>query len=103
MPRLLMSADNPNGWTLEDFLSTLRSEIDAKTAKLVDDPCPTAQLIVNNNREIVSLLAKAEALQLLSLRELGKIGPDQGPLGTPRLGPGSPGGPPAIHIDKITR
>lgn len=45
----------------------------------------------------------AEELQRETLADLNKIGPDQGPLGPSRLGAGSPGGPPAIHIDKTTR
>lgn len=84
---ILMSADNPRGLKLEVLLVALRAEIEAKTAKLESDDRATAQFLVQNNRRIQSHLRMAEECQRENLRELEKLGPDQGPTGKSRLPP----------------
>ena len=103
MKPILMSSVNPTGHKLEDLLPRLRAEISNKTDRLVGDDRPISQTLIRNNHLIMQLLAQAEAIQRESLRELDRIGPDQGPTGTPRIGVGSPGGPAAIHKDGLTR
>ena len=91
MTKVLMSADNPDGWKLEELLSQLRDEIVAKTDKVKNDQRITAQMLVRNNRSILRLLTAAEQLQRESLEELAMYRHDEGPSGTPRVGIGSEG------------
>lgn len=86
---MLMSAENPNGWKLEDLLAQLSYEITEKSMKLLEDERPQATMVAANNAEIVMLLSQAASAQHNSLRVLSQLGPDQGPLGKPRIGIGS--------------
>lgn len=83
---VLMSRDNPEGWKLEDLLSQLRDEIVAKNRNIANDDRPAAQAVHQNNKAILQLLAGCENLQRDSLSRLDALGPDQGPLGKPRIG-----------------
>ena len=98
---ILMSRDNPDGHKLEDLLVTVGQELSAKTSRLAGDRCPTAKFIVCNNQRIVDLLNMAVSIQRETLDELKKVGPDQGPRGTPRVGPYS--NPTAYEASKVTR
>lgn len=86
---VLMSSDNPGGWKLEELLARLREELDRKNDHLAGDGHPIAKAVVISNRKIISLLDVAEQHQRAGLRHLDRIGPDQGPTGKPRVGPGS--------------
>lgn len=88
---VLMSPQNPTGWKLEDLLEALRREVKAKCAKIADDSRPVARAVLRNNEQILGLLRQAEALQRDSYDRLNTMAPDEGPLGTPRIGTGSPG------------
>ncbi|QSY98644.1 hypothetical protein J2J97_31740 (plasmid) [Rhizobium bangladeshense] len=88
---ILMSAENPTGWKLEDLLAQLRDEIVAKTNKIRDDDRPVAQLVTQNNRTILQYLTAAENLQRDSIVALAAVAPDPGPTGRPRVGIGSDG------------
>jgi hypothetical protein len=88
---ILMSAENPTGWKLEDLLSQLRDEVLAKTSKIKDDDRPVAQRVTQNNRTILQYLTAAETLQRDSLAALATVAPDPGPLFKPRIGVGSDG------------
>ncbi len=41
---VLMTAENPDGWKLEDLAEQLANEIDAKTAKILGIDAPAAAL-----------------------------------------------------------
>lgn len=87
---ILMSAENPQGWKLEELLHQLQLEIAAKSAKIADDPSPAAGVVRWNNSAIIAYLENAARLQRASLLELGLLGPDPGPLGPPRIGTRAP-------------
>lgn len=88
-PQILMSKENPDGWKLEDLLTRLREELDRKNDRLSGDTHPIARGVLQSNRRIIALLNQAEQLQREALRYLDTLGPDQGPRGTPRVGPGA--------------
>ena len=87
---VLMSKANPSGWKLEELLVQLAHEIETlKTPLIAADPRPVAQMVVEHNNQIVVLLRKAAEIQAASYASLASIGPNQGPLGKPRIGVGS--------------
>ncbi|MGO1117690.1 hypothetical protein ACTL6U_03260 [Rhodovibrionaceae bacterium A322] len=59
MTHFLVSEDNPDGYKLEDVLSSLRKEIIHRCTKIVDDRRPEAVQVMDNNMEILVLLTKA--------------------------------------------
>ena len=83
---VLMSAENPSGWKLEDLLLQLILEIGEKSQRIAGDKRSEAKLVRENNNTIVAHLAEAAAAQLHSMETLKVLGPDQGPRGTPRIG-----------------
>lgn len=86
---VLMSADNPKGWKLEDLLIQLREEIAAKNARIAGDQSATAILVRANNTRILDHFYVAEDLQRDSVARLDALRPDPGPGGTPRIGAGA--------------
>jgi hypothetical protein len=86
---VLMSPDNPNGWKLEDLLLQLTVEITGKNLKIENDHRSEAIVVHNNNNRIIEMLRDCYRLQTNSMETLAKIGPNQGPLGKPRIGEGS--------------
>ena len=57
-----MTADNPEGWKLEELLEQIVSEVHAKTEKIAHVDAPAAKLYVDTNWTIAAqLLALAEA------------------------------------------
>ena len=89
MSKILMSPDNPEGWKLEELFSQLRSEIGDKSDKICIDKRPVARAVLRNNQQICGLLSQAEAIQRHSYDLLDALAPNEGPLGTPRIGAGS--------------
>lgn len=87
---VLMSADNPTGWKLEELLIQLRAEICAKNARIARDQSATAILVRANNIRIIDHLLVAEDLQRDTLARLDALRPDPGPGGPPRIGAGAP-------------
>lgn len=83
---VLMSATNPSGWKLEDLMPQLAMEIKVKTDKIKHDTRPVSLLVQNNNAEIIEHLYAIERLQHRSFEQLRTLGPDEGPLGQPRIG-----------------
>lgn len=81
---ILMSADNPEGYKLEDLLAQLQRELRAKTGKLTGE-CPVNTTIRENNAAIIALLERAESFQRDTMHSLESLGPDPGPEGTPRV------------------
>lgn len=90
---VLMTPDNPTGWKLEDLVAQLKVEILAKCDRIKDDSRPQAMRVMLNNASIIALLDKIRVIQRGSLALLDQLGPDNGPLGAPRIGKGSIGGP----------
>ncbi len=83
---VLMSATNQDGWKLEDLMPQLAMEIKAKNDKIKHDTRPVSILVQNNNAEIIEHLYAIERLQCRSYEQLRTLGPDEGPLGQPRIG-----------------
>jgi hypothetical protein len=86
---LLMSAGNPAGWKLEELLDVAGRELAAKCRRMGEDRSALGLAVVGGNLRIIRLLNEARAIQLDTLAALaGAAGPDQGPGGPPRCGPG---------------
>jgi len=83
---VLMSRENPTGWKLESLAEKLRTEINSKSLNIASDPSFEAQLVTNNNFQIIGLLMQVEALQRESMVIMSQLGPDNGPAGKARLG-----------------
>jgi hypothetical protein len=88
---VLMSPENPEGWTLEELTVQLIAEIYGKIVKIQDDERQEAKLVTANNHRIIGYLREIRELQGLSMEALANLGPNQGPLGKPRIGVGSDG------------
>ena len=86
---ILMSNTNPEGWKLEELLDQLVGEVRHKTSKIEDDTREIAQAVVRNNDAIIAHLTEAAKAQRNSYEILAQLGPNEGPLGTPRIGVGS--------------
>jgi hypothetical protein len=82
--KLLKTAENPDGWRLEDIMSEIQNDIVRRTQKIIDDDRPDARAVLNNNIEIMSLLSKCVEKAEDSSRILNSLGPHQ--EGQPRIG-----------------
>ena len=89
MTPLLMSPENPDGWKLEELFDRLIAEIEVKCTKISGDPREVARQVLENNRNIIGMLRLCATTQRQSMAALDTIGPNQGPLGKPRIGVGS--------------
>lgn len=77
---LLMSADNPFGWKLEELLDKTARELEAKTERLKScEETPTVIVIRANNDEIVDKLDECVIYQTETMKKLDELGPNQGP------------------------
>lgn len=88
-PKVLMSADNPTGWKLEELLAQIIQDLRVKNDRLEGDASPTSRAIRINNLGVIDCLALAGVRQSDTLRRLDLLGPDLGPGGTPRIGAGA--------------
>lgn len=86
---VLMSADNPTGWKLEELLAQIAQDLRVKNDRLEGDASPTSKAVLINNLGIIDCLTLAEVRQRDTLRRLNLLGPDQGPGGVPRIGTGA--------------
>ncbi|HRW30761.1 MAG: histidine kinase [Alphaproteobacteria bacterium] len=85
MTHFLSSDQNPSGHKLEDVLKKVRNDIIYRATKIMDDNRPEAQHVLNNNIEILGMLAKSIALAEDSTMVLNKsFGTSQ--IGAPRIG-----------------
>jgi hypothetical protein len=87
---VLMSADNPTGWKLEELLTQIAQDLRAKNDRLEGNESPAARAVRVNNLGIIDCLALAEVRQRDSLRRLDALRPDPGPGGPLRIGAGAP-------------
>ena len=83
---ILMGSKNPNGYKLEELLEDVMFEVAQKINKIINDPSPQAQFVVQNNQAIIEHLGAACALQRSSFVILDAMRKDEGPTGRPRIG-----------------
>lgn len=88
MTHFLISEENPNGFKLEDILTTIRNDVLKRSLKITDDVRPEARHIVNNNIRILTLLTEAIHIAEDSSKVLDKaFGPSVSATGgPPRIG-----------------
>ena len=83
---ILMSAENPGGWKLEDLLQQISLELEAKNKKIENDTSQTAELVRTNNNYIIGALSSARNAQLNSMQALDRIRTKTDPTDAPRIG-----------------
>lgn len=86
MTHFLRSDLSPDGYTLEEILIVLRKDILYRATKIMDDPRPEAQKVLDNNVKIMGLMGEAiqlaeESTQILN-KSFGKSTPDGPRIGT---------------------
>jgi len=81
--KFLVTAENPNGWTIEALLTEVQNDMVKRCTKIIDDQRPEARGVLNNNIEILALLNQCIAKAQDSTRILNRIGR---PDGRPRIG-----------------
>lgn len=88
MTRFLRSETNPTGHKLEDLLAEIRNDVITRCTRIMRDPRPEAQSVLNNNMEILQHLSEAVRLAQHSTHLLDKaFGPSQAVKGgPPRIG-----------------
>lgn len=59
MTHFLITDDNPDGYRLEDIMKIIRKDIFLRTTKILEDDRREAQLVIENNVKILSLLSEA--------------------------------------------
>jgi len=85
MTHILLSDQNPEGHKLEDVLRKIRNDIIYRQTKIMDDVKPEAQQVLNNNIEVLGLLAEAITLAEDSTQVLNRSFGARKP-GSPRIG-----------------
>lgn len=81
----LKTAENPNGWTIEDLLTVVQNDMIIRCQKIVGDTRPEARVVLNNNIEILDHLTKCIAMAQESTKVLNRaFGPHK--EGEPRIG-----------------
>ncbi len=88
MTHFLASDANPDGYTLEEILRTIRKDIVARSQKITGDKRPEAEHVLSNNIRILNIITDAIALAEDSTKTLNKaFGPGSPPeKGKPRIG-----------------
>ena len=85
MTQFLVTDDNPQGYKLEEILSTIRNDMMMRATKIMDDTRPEARKVLENNLRILQLLTESIGFAEDSTRLLNKsFGPHQ--AGAPRIG-----------------
>lgn len=89
---LLMSAENPDGWKLEELLQKIHDELFEKNKLLIErkrtmSPKQKAvsDVVSKNNFVILNALNSSVAHQKHSMQTLDMLGDNEGPEGTPRV------------------
>ena len=93
---VLISKDNPEGYKLEDLLTTLLADLELKTNELSGKldtnvsafNCSKKDVmcrILENDTKIMAALKTAILARNDSAQALATLGVDQGPTGTPRI------------------
>jgi len=85
MTHFLVTDEKPDGYKMEDILKIIRKDIFLRTTKIMEDERPEAQIVMDNNVKILSLLSEAIAIAESSTTTLQKsFGPSRN--GEPRIG-----------------
>ena len=85
MTHFLISEERPEGFKLEDILSSIRKDIILRATKILDDERPEARRVLENNVRILQLLSDSISIAEESSRLLDKhFGPSE--PGKPRIG-----------------
>ncbi len=85
MTHFLSSDQNQEGHKLEDVLKKVRNDIIYRATKIMDDPKPEAEQVLNNNIEILGLLKESILLAENSTEILNRsFGTSKS--GSPRIG-----------------
>ena len=100
---IFMTAENPDGWKLEELSVQLMDEMRAKDAKLTGlmeaerdgNKLAALKRARENNKAIIMAFDQINRRQLDTMQAFAAFGPDQGPRGAPRIGPGSDAPTPA--------
>lgn len=85
MTHFLVSDEKPDGYKLEDILSTLRRDILLRCGKIADDHRAEAQHVLMNNIKILEQLSKSIALAEDSTHVLDRAF-GRSTTGKPRIG-----------------
>lgn len=72
MTKLLISDQNPKGYTTEAVLTTIRGDIINRLQKYAGDPRKEARQVLDNNVRILQLLSEAIALAESNTRTLAE-------------------------------
>jgi hypothetical protein len=81
---LLVTADHPDGWTLEDILTEIQNDIFRRSSKIIEDGRGEARKVLQNNIEILALLTACIEKAHDSTAILNSLGPHE--EGKPRIG-----------------
>ena len=85
MTHFLSSDQNSEGHKLEDVLKKIRNDIIYRATKIMDDPKPEAEQVLNNNIKILELLKESILLAENSTEILNRsFGTSRS--GSPRIG-----------------
>lgn len=81
----LVTEDNPEGWKIEDILSTIQDDMFSRTQKIVGDHRDEAREVLSNTIEILGLLSQCIEKATESTKILDRaFGPHKD--GNPRIG-----------------
>lgn len=88
MTHFLVSAENEDGYRLEDILAAVRGEVVKRCGNIVDDHRDEACQVLENNIRVLALLSDAIRLAENSTYVLDRsFGPSEtGEGGAPRIG-----------------
>ncbi len=85
MTHFLATDENPNGYKLEDILTSIRQDVIKRVGKIAHDSKPEALQVLKNNIRILSLLTEcieiADSSTELLFRSFGPSNPVE-----PRIG-----------------
>lgn len=83
---ILMSAENPTGFKLEELLAAIVTDLHTKNEIMEnEDSCTEAERIIRaNNLKIIDKLERATSTQLNTMAYLKSLGQDTGPHGKKR-------------------
>lgn len=81
---LLVTAENPDGWTLEDILTEIQNDMFRRSNKIIDDNRDEARKVLQNNIDILGLLTACIEKARESTTILNSLGPHED--GNPRIG-----------------
>ncbi len=81
---LLVTADHPDGWKLEDILTEIQNDIFRRSNKIIEDGRAEARQVLQNNVDILRLLTTCIEKAQDSTGILNSLGPHED--GNPRIG-----------------